>query len=81
MEPLEWQGAQIPVYRKWIPVKRRVGNGDVYLVGDAAAQVKVTPSAASSPDFVAPSALLNRFCAMAQAANFALCAVNSTRTG
>ena len=42
MEPLEWQAAQIPVYRKWIPVKRRVGNGDVYLVGDAAAQVKVT---------------------------------------
>jgi flavin-dependent dehydrogenase len=42
MEPLEWQGAQIPVYRKWVPVKRRIGNGDVYLVGDAAAQVKVT---------------------------------------
>jgi flavin-dependent dehydrogenase len=42
MEPLDWQGAQIPVYRKWVPVKRRVGNGDVYLVGDAAAQVKVT---------------------------------------
>jgi flavin-dependent dehydrogenase len=42
MEPLEWQGAQIPVYRKWIPVKRRIGNGEVYLVGDAAAQVKVT---------------------------------------
>lgn len=42
MEPLEWQGAQIPVYRKWVPVRRRVGNGDVYLVGDAAAQVKVT---------------------------------------
>jgi digeranylgeranylglycerophospholipid reductase len=42
MEPLEWQGAQIPVYRRWIPVKRRVGNGHVYLVGDAAAQVKVT---------------------------------------
>jgi flavin-dependent dehydrogenase len=42
MEPLEWQGAQIPVYRKWIPVKRHIGNGDVYLVGDAAAQVKVT---------------------------------------
>jgi flavin-dependent dehydrogenase len=42
MEPLEWQGAQIPVYRKWIPVQRRVGSGDVYLVGDAAAQVKVT---------------------------------------
>jgi len=42
MEPLDWQGAQIPVYRRWIPVKRRVGNGAVYLVGDAAAQVKVT---------------------------------------
>jgi digeranylgeranylglycerophospholipid reductase len=42
MEPLEWQGAQIPVYRRWVPVRRRVGNGDVYLVGDAAAQVKVT---------------------------------------
>lgn len=42
LEPLEWQGARIPVYRRWIPVKRRVGNGEVYLVGDAAAQVKVT---------------------------------------
>jgi digeranylgeranylglycerophospholipid reductase len=42
LEPLEWQGAQIPVYRRWVPVKRRVGSGDVYLVGDAAAQVKVT---------------------------------------
>jgi flavin-dependent dehydrogenase len=42
IEPLEWQGARIPVYRKWIPVKRRVGSGNVYLVGDAAAQVKVS---------------------------------------
>jgi digeranylgeranylglycerophospholipid reductase len=42
LEPLEWQGARIPVYRKWIPVRRRVGNGHVYLVGDAAAQVKVS---------------------------------------
>src|SRR5256885_12732126 len=42
MEPLEWQGARIPVYRRWVPVKRRVGNGEVYLVGDAAGQVKVT---------------------------------------
>jgi digeranylgeranylglycerophospholipid reductase len=42
LEPLEWQGARIPVYRKWIPVRRRIGNGDVYLVGDAAAQVKVS---------------------------------------
>jgi flavin-dependent dehydrogenase len=42
IEPLHWQGARIPVYRKWVPVRRRVGNGEVFLVGDAAAQVKVT---------------------------------------
>lgn len=42
IEPLEWQGARIPVYRRWIPVRKRVGGADVYLVGDAAAQVKVT---------------------------------------
>jgi len=41
-EPLEWQGARIPVYKQWVPVKRIVGNGEVYLVGDAAAQVKVS---------------------------------------
>ena len=40
--PLEWQGARIPVYRGWVPVRRRIGNGEVYLVGDAAAQVKVS---------------------------------------
>ena len=42
MEPLEWQGACIPVYRGWVPVRKRIGNGEVYLVGDAAAQVKVS---------------------------------------
>ncbi len=42
MEPLEWQGARIPVYKRWVPVKRRLGKGDVYLVGDAAAHVKVS---------------------------------------
>jgi flavin-dependent dehydrogenase len=42
LEPLEWQGARIPAYKRWVPVQRRVGNGDVYLVGDAAAQVKVS---------------------------------------
>ncbi len=41
-EPIEWQGARIPVYKRWIPVQRRIGGGDVYLVGDAAAQVKVS---------------------------------------
>lgn len=41
-EPLEWQGARIPVYKQWVPVQRTIGNGEVYLVGDAAAQVKVS---------------------------------------
>src|SRR5271170_688519 len=40
--PLEFQGARIPVYTGWVPVRRQVGHGSVYLVGDAAAQVKVT---------------------------------------
>jgi flavin-dependent dehydrogenase len=42
LEPLEWQGARIPVYHRWVPVRRQIGNGEVYLVGDAAAQVKVS---------------------------------------
>src|SRR5260370_27687528 len=42
LEPLEWQGARIPVYRGWVPVRRQIGNGEVYLVGDAAGQVKVS---------------------------------------
>ena len=41
-EPLEWQGARIPVYRRWVNVQKKVGNSEVYLVGDAAAQVKVS---------------------------------------
>jgi flavin-dependent dehydrogenase len=41
-EPLEWQGARIPVYKRWVPVQRTLGNGEVFLVGDAAAQVKVS---------------------------------------
>jgi digeranylgeranylglycerophospholipid reductase len=41
-EPISYQGARIPVYERWIPVERSVGNGKVYLVGDAAGQVKVT---------------------------------------
>src|SRR5690349_1370316 len=34
LEPLEWQGARIPVYRGWVPVRRQIGNGDVFLVVD-----------------------------------------------
>jgi flavin-dependent dehydrogenase len=39
---LAFQGARIPVYERWVPIERRIGQGRVYLVGDAAAQVKVT---------------------------------------
>jgi flavin-dependent dehydrogenase len=40
--PLEYQAARIPVYTGWIPVRRQLGSGEVYLVGDAAGHVKVT---------------------------------------
>ena len=39
---LGFQGARIPVYDGWTPVERRVGAGRVFLVGDAAGQVKVS---------------------------------------
>jgi flavin-dependent dehydrogenase len=39
---LAFQGARIPLYERWVPIERRIGRGRVYLVGDAAAQVKVT---------------------------------------
>jgi flavin-dependent dehydrogenase len=42
LDPIEFQGARIPLYKKWVPVRRQVGQGSVYLVGDAAGQVKVT---------------------------------------
>jgi flavin-dependent dehydrogenase len=37
-----FQGARIPIYTGWIPVRRQTLGGDVYLVGDAAGHVKVT---------------------------------------
>jgi flavin-dependent dehydrogenase len=40
--PLGYQGARIPVYDRWTPVERKVGAGRVFLVGDAAGQVKVS---------------------------------------
>ena len=40
--PLSYQGARVPVYDRWTPVERRVGAGRVFLVGDAAGQVKVS---------------------------------------
>jgi flavin-dependent dehydrogenase len=42
LEPIGFQAARIPVYKHWTPVHRPVGKGSVFLVGDAAGQVKVT---------------------------------------
>mgnify|MGYP002632650732 CR=1 FL=1 len=42
LEPLEFQAARIPCYTQWVPPQRRMGGADIYLVGDAAAHVKVT---------------------------------------
>ena len=41
-EPRGFQGARIPVYTGWVPIRRQLPGGDVYLVGDAAGHVKVT---------------------------------------
>jgi len=38
----EYQGAVIPAYEGWIPARKRLDSGAVYLVGDAAGQVKVS---------------------------------------
>jgi flavin-dependent dehydrogenase len=42
LEPIEFQAARVPVYSPRVSFQRKVGGGDVYLVGDAAGQVKVT---------------------------------------
>lgn len=42
MMHLEVQDAIIPLYTRWIPNHRRLGNNDLYLVGDAAGHVKVS---------------------------------------
>jgi flavin-dependent dehydrogenase len=41
-KPIAFQGARVPVYASWVPVRRQLGHCSVYLVGDAAAQVKVS---------------------------------------
>lgn len=42
LTPSLFQSAPTPIYNRWIPFHRRLGNSDVYLVGDAAGHVKVT---------------------------------------
>jgi flavin-dependent dehydrogenase len=42
LAPIEIQAARVPAYSHWTRPWRRVSGTDIYLVGDAAAQVKVT---------------------------------------
>jgi flavin-dependent dehydrogenase len=42
MVPLGYQAARIPAYEGWTRLHRRVGGGDVFVVGDAAGHVKVS---------------------------------------
>lgn len=42
LKAIEHQGAVIPVFDRWVPFHRSVPGGDVYLVGDAAGQVKIS---------------------------------------
>jgi flavin-dependent dehydrogenase len=42
IDVIEYQAARVPLYTKWVPVHKRMGAGDVFLVGDAAGQVKVS---------------------------------------
>lgn len=42
LSPIEFQAASIPNYTRWIPNRHKMDGGEVYLVGDAAAHVKVS---------------------------------------
>jgi len=79
--PLEWQGARIPVYRKWVPVRRQLGNGEVYLVGDAAAQVKVSTVGGIVTGFRGALGVAQALLQMARARSLAHCGKNSGRIG
>lgn len=42
LKALDYQAAVIPAYAGWSGARRRLGDADVYLVGDAGGQVKVS---------------------------------------
>ena len=42
LKPSLFQSALTPIYNRWVPIHRRIGKGDVYLVGDAAGHVKAS---------------------------------------
>jgi flavin-dependent dehydrogenase len=67
LDPIEFQGARIPVYTGWVPVRRQVGAGSVYLVGDAAGSSRAVAARSASP---------RPFSTGAPAANCARCAAS-----
>ena len=79
LEPIEFQAARIPVYTNGIPVHRPVGNGSVYLVGDAAAQVKVSTVGGIVTGFRGALGVVQSIVAVPPA-NCALSAANSIFT-
>lgn len=63
LEPVAYQAARVPRYQRWIPIHRRWGERDVYLVGDAAAQVKRSPAVGGAPGFRSAAAAAQMICA------------------
>lgn len=59
LKPLAYQAAVIPAYSRWVEAHRRVGAGDVYLVGDAGAQVKVSTIGGIVTGFRGAAAVVN----------------------
>lgn len=42
LNPIAFQGARIPIYNRWVSVEKEFDGARIFLVGDAAAQVKVS---------------------------------------
>jgi flavin-dependent dehydrogenase len=60
MTPLGYQAALIPAYKRWVKPHKKLGKGDVYLVGDAAAQVKVSTVGGIVTGFRGAEAIVER---------------------
>ena len=78
--PLSFQGARIPVYNGWVPVERKLGAGSVYLVGDAAGQVKVSTVGGVVTGFAVRWGQRSHPAGRTSSRNCARCGANSTYT-
>jgi geranylgeranyl diphosphate/geranylgeranyl-bacteriochlorophyllide a reductase len=59
-ETLGYQAARIPVSPRWVAPHRRMGDGDVFLVGDAAAHVKISTVGGIHTGFLGAQAVAAR---------------------